>query len=872
MKNFLIILSVLVFTHTKLYSQSISIQSPSSPICNGQETYLHFDTTGVFDTSEEFILYRLNFDESITEIGRTQKDSLALSSPFSSNVFIQSSVTATSSDTIRLNVDEFTGLFMQYGTEPICEGFSNTLEIYTGLVNGDDITWLKDNEIIANAKANIFKASESGTYTAKVQRGNCTYEVGGRAKVVIGQIRKADLSSAYSAEVCSGFSVNINASVPNLDQLTYQWHFDGSPIEGANTKDFAAKETGNYQLSLSQGNCTSLSDNFKVRIGGLKPGSIIPQPISAIDDVITVCHDLNANLSISNYLQNNDISVSWLRDGTKVASGKSVFVKEPGEYRYLIKQGSCEALSMPLKLQNNSKMRGLNLNSITELNTCEDKTVSLFTSSKNNTISQSSYNLKLYKDNNYLKDIPFLFDVLTISESGSYHVEGNYGPATCIVYSDTLEVNIADNTVPFDIYANVDEIKTCADSTIIGKNLNLTGIDGPTVIYTWKKDGQVIANSNQKALIVKSSGNYSLTVEVDDTCTYQSNALKVTLNALDAKIVKPKSGLCAENLSQLTLQIGDNNVRTQNALGDLLFSSDISYQWYLDETLLGTKASQTINKSGSYKVALKYQSCEIETVPTSVQLLQINKRLLPLADTLNICPDGGVAHISAAAIVDTYQWLNDSLNATSNAFEILADKVGSYRVWMEKEGCGTFSNSKTIKLSNETPTATISGGETIQIGKTSQLEINLTGSAPWILSTTVGETITANKSPYFWEVTPQETTLYGLTTVSNPCGSGQTFGDATITVLVLGNEANRMEGLLVYPNPSRDQVRIELSQKPEKQPIVNLYNMKGEVLKTGLISEKTLDMNISSLAEGNYLIRVVSGQQVMTRKIIKRGF
>lgn len=872
MKNFLIILNALVFSHSQLFSQSISLQGPISPICNGQETYLGFDTTGIFDLSEEFILYRLNFDKSITEIGRTQQDSIALSLTFSSDVFIQSSVTATSSDTINLNVDEFTGLFMQYSSEPVCEGFSNKLEIYTGLLNGDDISWRKDNEIIANAKANIYLANESGTYTADVKRGNCTYEVGGKANVVIGEIRKADLSSSYSPEVCSGYSVEINSSVPNLDGITYQWYFDDLPIEGAKLKNYSANKTGNYQLALTQGSCTSLSDNFKVKIGTVKPGSIVSQPISSENGVLTVCHDLNANLSISNYLQNNEVSVSWLRDGTKVASGKSVFVKEPGEYRYLVKQGNCEALSMPLKLQNASKMKGFSLNSPSGLNTCEDKTIDLYTGSNNSAISQNAHNFKLYKDGKYLKDIPFLFDVLNISESGGYHVEGNYGTSTCIVHSDTLDVNIADNTVSFDIYPDIDEIKTCADSTVIGKNLNLTGIEGPTVIYTWKKDGQVVTNSNQKALTVKSSGEYNLTVEVDGTCTYQSRVLKVSLNSLDAKIVKPESGLCAENLSLLSLQIGENNTRTQNASGDLLFNSDINYQWYLDESPLGTKSSQTINKSGTYKAALSYQSCEIETLPTDIQLLQINKRLLPLADTLNICPNGGVAHISAAAIVDSYQWVNDSLNANSNAFEVLASNVGSYKVWLEKDGCGTFSDSKIIQSTNETPTATLSGGETIQIGKTSQLEINLTGSAPWVLSTTIGENLNINKSPYFWEVNPTETTIYGLTTVNNPCGSGQTFGDATITVLVLGNEANKMEGLLIYPNPSKDQVRIELSHKPEKQPVVKLFNMKGEIIKTGLIADKTLDMNISNLAEGNYLVRIISGHQVMTRKIIKRAF
>ncbi|AWV98702.1 T9SS type A sorting domain-containing protein [Arcticibacterium luteifluviistationis] len=872
MRNFLIILSALVFTNTQLYSQNISIERPGSPLCNGQKTYIHFDTTGVFDASEEFILFSLNFSGERTEIGRTQLDSIAVTATFSSDIFVQSSVTAISSDTINLSVDSFTGLFMTYAIEPVCEGYSNTLEIYTGLVAGDDITWRKDNQVIANAKENIYLAKESGTYTAKVQRGKCTYEVGGTAKIEIGRIRKANLSSTYAAEVCDGYSVNINGDVPNIDNLSFQWLYEGLPIVGATTKNYAAKETGNYQLSTTQGSCTSVSDNFKVRVGGLRAGSIVTQPIAAENGVLSVCHDLNANLSISNYLQNNDVSVSWLKDGIKVASGKSIFVKTPGEYRYRLEQGSCEVLSMPLKIQNTAKMRAFDLLTFSGSNTCEGQTASLYVKSRNSTISQSSFNFKLYKDNELLNTVPFLLDVLSISESGNYHLEGSFGVETCIVSSDTLTVNISGDTIPFDIYPNISEIKTCSDSTLIANNLNLTGIDGPTVIYTWKKDGQVIGNSNQKALLVKSSGNYSLTVEVDGACTYQSNPLKVSLNSLDAKVITPENGLCAENLNILNVQIGENDVRTQNAYGNLLFSSDISYQWFFDQTALGTKATQTINKSGNYKLSLKHQSCEIETAPVSIQLLQINKRLLPLADTLSICPNGGVTYISAAAIVDSYQWVNDSLNASSNAFEILADKVGSYKVWLEKDGCGTFSDIKTIKATNEIPTATLSGGETIQIGKTSQLEINFTGSAPWTLSTSVGENINVNKSPYFWEVTPLETTVYDLTTVTNPCGLGQTFGNATITVLVLGNEENKMEGLLVYPNPSKDHVRIELNQKPKQQPVVNLFNMKGELLKTGLIADKTLDIDISHLNEGNYLIRVVSENQVMTRKIIKRGF
>jgi hypothetical protein len=74
-----------------------------------------------------------------------------------------------------------------------------------------------------------------------------------------------------------------------------------------------------------------------------------------------------------------------------------------------------------------------------------------------------------------------------------------------------------------------------------------------------------------------------------------------------------------------------------------------------------------------------------------------------------------------------------------------------------------------------------------------------------------------------------------------------------------------------YPNPASETVTIlfenlETTSAPEYQ----LFDLFGRNLMNGKIMDEETTLNISSLANGIYLLKVVEGNQIMgTAKIVK---
>ena len=77
--------------------------------------------------------------------------------------------------------------------------------------------------------------------------------------------------------------------------------------------------------------------------------------------------------------------------------------------------------------------------------------------------------------------------------------------------------------------------------------------------------------------------------------------------------------------------------------------------------------------------------------------------------------------------------------------------------------------------------------------------------------------------------------------------------------------------VVTYPNPATDNVTIffenmETTSAPEYQ----LFDLFGRNLMNGKIMEEETNLNISSLAKGIYLLKVMDGNHIVgTAKIVK---
>jgi hypothetical protein len=79
----------------------------------------------------------------------------------------------------------------------------------------------------------------------------------------------------------------------------------------------------------------------------------------------------------------------------------------------------------------------------------------------------------------------------------------------------------------------------------------------------------------------------------------------------------------------------------------------------------------------------------------------------------------------------------------------------------------------------------------------------------------------------------------------------------------LANEAF----LNVYPNPANDKITVKLGSVSEKA-YAEIYNSVGQLVKTAVpVMGTEAELNISDLARGIYIVRVVNGNEVSNIKI-----
>lgn len=233
---------------------------------------------------------------------------------------------------------------------------------------------------------------------------------------------------------------------------------------------------------------------------------------------------------------------------------------------------------------------------------------------------------------------------------------------------------------------------------------------------------------------------------------------------------------------------------------------------------------------------------------------------------VNICGDVACGISGPSNVALNFRWTT-TYSTTDPSFQMILDQfMGSGQV-----STGTVnvtigvdpSTNLVLDLTTPSTTTVIDSGETITLVATSGFDTYL-----WSTGETV-ETINA---------TPADTTVYTVT-VTDAFGCEQTESievqvlaiedsiptDTTDTtgITTIGYNNDLMQ---VYPNPSKGTFTINVA-KPAMDGIIEVLDITGKrVLVQSLVSAN----NIITLdnAKGLYIVKVVSGNQIFTRKLL----
>ncbi|MBX3163289.1 MAG: T9SS type A sorting domain-containing protein [Bacteroidetes bacterium] len=233
-----------------------------------------------------------------------------------------------------------------------------------------------------------------------------------------------------------------------------------------------------------------------------------------------------------------------------------------------------------------------------------------------------------------------------------------------------------------------------------------------------------------------------------------------------------------------------------------------------------------------------------------------------VAFTNNVCQGGNVTLFTFGNAV-TYTWSANANSSNAPVIVVTPAQSGLYVVSATAaNGCMTSSSQSITVHTPANITATTPKPNGICAGET----VNLTAQGAVTYTWNSNSGIFAGSSI---EVSPEITTNYMITaTDANGCislGNIQQKVDACVGITELGAVSDELS---VYPNPANSQITVELNNGAEKT--VELFDLTGRVVLSGTTNNDKINLNIESLQNGVYFVKVKSNNTVEVIKIVKQ--
>ncbi|MEO6304259.1 MAG: T9SS type A sorting domain-containing protein, partial [Bacteroidia bacterium] len=184
--------------------------------------------------------------------------------------------------------------------------------------------------------------------------------------------------------------------------------------------------------------------------------------------------------------------------------------------------------------------------------------------------------------------------------------------------------------------------------------------------------------------------------------------------------------------------------------------------------------------------------------------------------------------------------------------------VGDYDAFIHKiNNC--FAPSVAV---NTTPAS----NQTICTGNTTTLSASSTGTISWY--TAITPTI-SGVGPTFVTSTLTAGT-YTFYAQAQNC----TFTSAIVPIVItvqlctgVNEIKNEMSGIFIYPNPTKDNIKLVLPFEGEKEILV--FDMKGILVKKIITKEKNEQISLANCSEGMYILKINSVFGSYNYKIVK---
>lgn len=477
------------------------------------------------------------------------------------------------------------------------------------------------------------------------------------------------------------------------------------------------------------------------------------------------------------------------------------------------------------------------------------------------------------------------------SNSGVYYFfyNWNFTPGVaCVSERQEVIVNVTTTPVP-----TVEDYDSCTSATV-----GDLSADGENIIWYDAATGGTPLTDD----IALTSGTYYVSQTVDG-CESAREAFTVTITTPDAPAVQDFEFCDAAIVSQLGAE-GENLLWYNVASGGTALEGDAALT------------------SGTYYVSQTINGCESDFTAFTVT---INITPAPAVNDFQFCDAATVAELTASG--DNLAWYTDETGGTELTIETELE-TGTYYVSQTLNNCESVRNSFTVSI--VTVEAPLVENQQLCSGATIS-DLSPSGTAyNWYDADTgdeilAGETVLSSGTYYVSQITGEcESALTAVGVIVNatpemPTGDadqlfdeGETLADLDITgdnlvwytdeegtvilpdttelengttyyvsqtvegctsepfAVTVADAASVNEEIFTsfsyYPNPVNDILNISNNNIIEK---IEIYSLLGQRIQQQAFSAENIQLNISLLSQGIYIVKIYSGTAVKTVRISK---
>jgi hypothetical protein len=496
----------------------------------------------------------------------------------------------------------------------------------------------------------------------------------------------------------------------------------------------------------------------------------------------------------------------------------------------------------------------------------------------------TTFKLDLLKPNPNSLQVEWFLDGKSVSTKEQFQMNAtslpnNTGTLVATVYDSTaISRSTVRKITPFKIQWNLSRGAVSVEPFIITANkLSICSGDSVTLSSKGCTGGVVTWSNGAKgaSITVKPSSNLSYTATCEIIGVPVSNTLNVSVTASPTATASNKGPYIEYQTIELSASGGD------------------AYEWKGSGGFSSTAQNPTIPNAklanaGVYTVTAKRGDC----VNSSTTNVKVDAFALTVSEVTPqaVCINGQISltltangtlqsgNVSTIQLSDNqganFKNITTTLDGTTlKAIIPTSIAAGSgYKVRVATSNPAVISAASATTLTvKPLPTAKFVDKEiTLQQYLTAEVKLLLTGDVPQKLKLSDGQSFDLNDLNPTIKLTPNQTTEYKISSVSNVCGEGIVSTDAfkiTVTT-VLGNEPT-YDGVEVFPNPTEQSITITLEKVVKGNTNLELIDIQGRAMLQREITEEKTNVNLQNFPSGTYLLRVLQGEKVLVRKVVK---